>query len=131
MFKVILISVVSLAVLVNSAPQSFPQPPMPPGMPAPPSMLKEFIAEKLVRIARQAPPSEKDASPPPSLNRVARQAPTDAPKSSLNRNVRQAPKRVARHIMLESADEPKQIKQEAFYSSVTTINREKRETTRG
>lgn len=74
---------------------------------------------------RQAPPPPPQDMPAPS-KRVVRQAPPP-PEGAL------APpsKRVAREAVAGEVETPAHIRQEAFYTSVTSVSREKRETSRG
>lgn len=83
-------------------------PPMPPGMPPMPEMPQ--MAEGLLRIARHA----QETTPPSS--RVARHAQDPTPPAA----------RVARQAFNVEAEKPQHIRQEAFYSSLTSMARKKR-----
>jgi len=80
-------------------------------------MQKNFQADLTLpnRFVRSAQAPEDVPQQPPA--RVARQAPEGVPQ--------EPPKRVARQAL--EAEKPKHIHQEAFYSSVTSVNRKRRE----
>lgn len=79
------------------------------GAPAPPSDMP---------APDQGPPSPPEAPAPPA--RVARHAPTKKMAASHS-----APARVVRQVDQAEVEQPKQIRQDAFFSSITSVSRKK------
>lgn len=78
------------------------------------------------RVARQSP----DDVPQEPPARFTRQSPDDVPQEPPKRIARQTqedvPKRLVRQVGESELEKPQHIRQEAFYSSITSLSRNKR-----